>query len=597
MAFENLEARLRLDASQFKRQAESAGDSMSGLADRAGAVGKRMQSTGRTLALGVTLPLVGVGAASVKAASDVEEMQSKMSVVFGDLEGDIRAWSETQAEATNRSKFQFQEMATALQDTFVPMGFARDEAAAMSKEMSSLAVDLASFNNMETTEALDRLRGGIVGNHENLREFGVIINQTNLGEKLEEMFGKGVQEATEQEKMLARLQIVTEGTADAQGDAARTADSFANQMRGMMATLRETAVVFGRELMPMARDLVGAVRGLGTWFGNLDARSRRIVVVVAAIAAAAGPLLFLFGTLLAMLPAMAAGFGLVSAAASPLLIPILAIAAAVAALAAVWMTDFMGIRTTVTKAVKTIMSNLQPLIDMLGPEFQATIDHWKNVIRDGLAIVEGWWAKHGEQVMAVLGPLFENIRILVEGTLDALITLVRVALAVLRGDWEGAFDIMANYLDRQLDRFEQLGRNLIEAVANGVRIAGNAVKDSVEDALDEARDYLPFSDAKKGPLSDLTASGMAVPETFAGGIDAGAEAVPRAASGMAARAQPSDGGGASAQAIQQALSGMALVVQTGDETLDQILDGKARLVVRRTLRQEKRKSENRGVRG
>ena len=44
------------------------------------------------------------------------------------------------------------------------------------------------------------------------------------------------------------------------------------------------------------------------------------------------------------------------------------------------------------------------------------------------------------------------------------------------------------------------------------------VVDGVKGVLGDVRDFLPWSDAKEGPLSDLTASGKALIDTFARGM-------------------------------------------------------------------------------
>lgn len=306
--FGALEQELRLDKSQFskelseaEREMESVDDQTQSTGSSFQSMGEKMKGAGMGLSAGVTAPLAAVGFQSLQTASDVEEMQSKMEVVFGESEDEIRQWAATQEEATGISELQWQEYATTLADTFKPMGFAQDEANAMSKEVTGLAVDLASFNNMETTEALDRLRGGLVGNHENLEAFGVMITQANLEEKLEEMFGVGADAATEMQKAQARLQMVTEGTTDAQGDAARTSESWANQVRALKGQLRETGATIGQELMPVMKPLLSRLQGAVTWFSGLSSEVKQTIIVASGLAAALGPVLLTTGLLLSAL--------------------------------------------------------------------------------------------------------------------------------------------------------------------------------------------------------------------------------------------------------------------------------------------------------
>lgn len=345
--FGALEQELTLDRSQHEkglreaeRDMQDLGDTAESQGSRLAGLGEKMKGAGMAASMGLTAPLLAAGAMSVQTASDVEEMQSKMSVVFGDATDDIKAWAKAQEDATGVTELAWQEYATQLQDTFVPMGFAKDEAMDMSKQISSLAVDLASFNNMSTTEALDRLRGGLVGNHENLEAFGVMINQSMLDAKLQEMFGKGADAASEQEKALARLEITMEGTQAAQGDAERTADSFANTMKSLKGQLQEAAVMIGQELIPVLKPMVAALADGLEWFQGLSPEVKRFAIVVAGLLAAAGPLLLFFGVLLTL----------------PITGTMLAVAGAFA---------------LVTGAVAALWPYLQPLVESLLPKLQA----------------------------------------------------------------------------------------------------------------------------------------------------------------------------------------------------------------------------------
>ena len=66
------------------------------------------------------------------------------------------------------------------------------------------------------------------------------------------------------------------------------------------------------------------------------------------------------------------------------------------------------------------------------------------------------------------------------------------------------------------------GVKLIEAVAEGIRNGAAAVRDALIESFNSIRDLLPFSDAKEGPLSDLTARGMAIITTLSTGVRDGA---------------------------------------------------------------------------
>lgn len=230
----------------------------------------------------------------VNFVSHVEEMQAKSGVVFGAFAGDVRQQLAAFGDEVGRSRFQLEEMAASVQDTFVPMGFARGEAAQLSVQLTKLATDVASFNNASDTETMAAFQSAIVGNHETVRRFGIVITEGTLQQELYRMgLNKTTQEATNAEKVQARLNLIMAGTTDAQGDAARTADSFANQSKRLGAELELFAVEVLQPLMGDLADFVGvmadAVKGTREFLkeiGIIPPDLSQLPVVLAEIAEA-----------------------------------------------------------------------------------------------------------------------------------------------------------------------------------------------------------------------------------------------------------------------------------------------------------------------
>ncbi|MGH9341986.1 MAG: hypothetical protein ACRD1R_20970 [Acidobacteriota bacterium] len=261
------------------------------------AAAQHLQSVGQRMTLFVTAPLLAAGAGAIKAASDAEEMRSKFDAVFKGLSTDVRQWAATQAVAWNRSSLDLQEYLARLQDTFVPLGFAREESAKLSKTLTQLGVDLASFNNEAEPEVINALTSAIVGNHEAVRRFGIVITEGTLKQELFNMgIAGGIKEATEQEKVLARMNIIMRSTTDAQGDAARTAGSFANEMKGLWAATKDVAVAFGDRLIPQAKEWVRTARETLRQIEDLNDGTKDLAILAGGVTAALGPGAVALGT-------------------------------------------------------------------------------------------------------------------------------------------------------------------------------------------------------------------------------------------------------------------------------------------------------------
>ena len=258
---DELVVRIEADMSDLKRKLKQSTDAV----DKS--VGKQKKSfltLGRTIK-GVVAGVVAIqvarfGQHMVKMASAVEEMQAKSSVVFGEFTGTVRAELEQFGDAVGRSTFELEGMASQVQDTFVPLGFARGDAAKLSVQLTKLAVDVASFNNATDVDTMRAFQSALVGNHETVRRFGIVITEAELQQELFRMgINKSKDEVTAQEKVQARLNLILAGTTDAHNDAARTADSFANRSKALGGALEELGVGV---ITPLLDDLAVLVGGL-----------------------------------------------------------------------------------------------------------------------------------------------------------------------------------------------------------------------------------------------------------------------------------------------------------------------------------------------
>ena len=152
-----------IDSSGVTVGVGNATKSLGSLTAIAGQVGGAMQSVGRAMTIGLTLPILAIGGASIKAASDLEETRNKVKVVFGDMSDDVLEWSKNSASAFGQSKQQALEAAGTFGNLFTSMGLAQGESADMSRGLVELAADLASFNNIDPAIVLEKLRSGLVG--------------------------------------------------------------------------------------------------------------------------------------------------------------------------------------------------------------------------------------------------------------------------------------------------------------------------------------------------------------------------------------------------------------------------------------------------
>jgi hypothetical protein len=236
------------------------------------------------------LTAIGVGAKkAIDSASGLNEQINKTTAVFGDSGAAMVDWSSGLSKGFGLSSEAALEAAGSFGNMLVPMGFARDDAAKMSKQMVELAGDMASFNNASPEETLQALSSGLAGQSEPLRKYGVFLDQARIKQEAINQglySGKGAMDASA--KAAATMAIILQDTADTQGDFARTADSAANQQRIAAAEAANLTAELGQALLPAYQAIQGILINV---IGLLADHTGAVKVAVGAIAALAGGIL------------------------------------------------------------------------------------------------------------------------------------------------------------------------------------------------------------------------------------------------------------------------------------------------------------------
>jgi hypothetical protein len=189
---------------------------------------------------------------AIDAASNFNESVNKIGVAFGDSADEILAWSENSATAIGQSQQQALEAASSFGLMFRSMGLGTKQAADMSIQLVQLAADLASINNISTAEALEKLQAGLVGEARPLRELGVLLSEASVqAEAMKLGLATSTAAISEQDKVLARYQLILDQTQLSQGDFARTSDQLANSQRILQAQLEDASATLGQFFLPV----------------------------------------------------------------------------------------------------------------------------------------------------------------------------------------------------------------------------------------------------------------------------------------------------------------------------------------------------------
>lgn len=375
-----------------KRKLGQLGKSLEGLNPPAKIATDRLQNLGSTLgglgtklSLFLTAPVLAAGAAIAKMGIDAVESQNLVDVAFGDMAGAARKWADDTSKALGLNRFETQKTLATLQEMMVGMVGNRDAAFEMSKGLIRLTQDLASLKNISVEAAFQKLRSGIVGETEGLKQLGIVINETKIETfALESGMIKFGEKMTEQQKVVARYGSILQQTSLAQGDLARTMDSPANQLRALKAKVTETATELGVVFLPIVSAVLSALVILGTRlsaaverFKLLAPETQKTVLMFGAFLIALGPLLKVTGFLItgfAALTRIIGKLGIISAV-TPLFVALgsaLATWPGIIAIAATATTAFVASQTELLDSVKETLSTLaQPIGEAFGAATEA----------------------------------------------------------------------------------------------------------------------------------------------------------------------------------------------------------------------------------
>lgn len=315
--------RTRLDASGLRTGLSQAKKQVQAFTQRAGRdfdqLGRKLRGVGKRLTIGVTTPILAMGGAFVKAASDAEETTSKFRTVFRDVGDEAERTADRLADSFGLSSTNARRLLGDTGDLLTGFGFTAEAALDLSTEVNELAVDLASFTNYQggAEGASAALTKALLGQAESAKSLGIVIRQDLVEAKIEELRANGeLLDATDQQaKAYATLAIAQEQSKNAIGDFARTADSFANQFRQLRSGVNDLAVEFGEVLLPIATQAVTALGNVVDAIAGLPDGVQVAIVAFGALAAAAGPLLIALGSIVSIAPKVVAGLRAIRTAA------------------------------------------------------------------------------------------------------------------------------------------------------------------------------------------------------------------------------------------------------------------------------------------
>lgn len=223
--------------------------------------------------------LVGFGSSAIELGSNLAEVQNVVDVTFGSMSGKINSFAQSAMTGFGLSETSAKRYTGTMGAMLKSMGMSVDQSADMSMAMTGLAGDFASFYNLDSEEAFAKIRSGISGETEPLKQLGINMSQANLEAfGLSQGINKSYGSMTQAEQALLRYNYLMQVSSDAQGDFARTSTSWANQTRVLKLQWDSFKAGFGQGLINLfspilvgINQIMGGLIKMGAMFNAFTA--------------------------------------------------------------------------------------------------------------------------------------------------------------------------------------------------------------------------------------------------------------------------------------------------------------------------------------
>ena len=431
---------------EFNNKVEHGSDALSGM------TGKIAGMVAGYLSLLDVLNTVKDG---IDYASDLAEVQNVVDVSFGKSAASINDWSQKALEAYGLNEVTAKRYNGTLGAMLKSTGVAGDSVVDMSEKLTGLAGDMASFYNLDTNAAFEKIRSGISGETEPLKQLGINMSVANLeAYALSQGITTAYDKMSQAEQTMLRYNYLMSVTSDAQGDFARTSDSWANQTRLLSENWTEFVGKMAANLLPTLTAGVSELNDVILWMSENTAF---ITPILGAITTAVG-----LYTAAVLVNAAAKG---VSAIASQLHAAAEARAAALTFRATVAQ---YGLNTALLACPITwIVAGIIAVITVIYLVV-AAINKARNTTISATGVVLGVLATAGAIVLnTIIGVINAAIQAVWTLFVEPFISVIEWVLNAVNGGFDSLDDAVKNLLGQMISRllsFGKIATKIIDAV-------------------------------------------------------------------------------------------------------------------------------------
>lgn len=458
-------------------------------------------------AIGLTLSVAGIAGAikdCVSLASEVEEMENKFDVVFGEIRDDVDKWAQDYSDAIGRNKNDIKTYLADQQNLLVGFGMTRQAGAELSQQMTTLALDLASFGNIDETVAVDAMTKAIMGESEAAKTLGAVLNDSTREQAMLQMGLSGTYNSLDQlTKMQVNYQAILSQSPDAIGDCERSLGSYESTVRQFNSKLKEVKQLIGQFFMPTFQKVISyGTRGLTSLrniiqkisdFAAKVGGAERILKVLAAALAAT----FLVMNVKKIMGAvegfqkLAKALGAGAGKALLFFAIFLLIALIIQDFIAFMRGDNSVIGALFDKAGIGADNARQTILNAWNTIKSFLLNVWEVIKGAAQAIfgaLSAWWAENGEQVKESFSKIWEGIKTICEVLWNALKSAAETIFSALKAFWDVWGETIITVFSNIWNMLISLIQPFLDAIAGIIDFLANVFTGNWEGAWNAIKD-------------------------------------------------------------------------------------------------------------
>jgi hypothetical protein len=202
-------------------------------------------------ALGGAVAIGGITKA-IDGAKELQQSVGGTTAVFKDNADAVSDFAKSASDSVGLSENDARQMTTILGAALKGYGYSVDEAAQKSIQLTKIGADLAATYGGTSRDAVTALSAALRGEFDPLERFGIAINQTLINQKAVAMgLATSTAHVDQHARAQAALALITERSADAQGQFGRETGTAAGAAEIAAARWENATAKFGEKMLPI----------------------------------------------------------------------------------------------------------------------------------------------------------------------------------------------------------------------------------------------------------------------------------------------------------------------------------------------------------